>query len=185
MTFFTRCFACVASLCLITAISSIDAAQGSAAGAQQPPNTPQAGAARGAGEGRGGDGRGGRGAFVPEPVPPARNFATSTEHYEYLRQLHNGGTRHTYASIPKWEGLWSAAGNTSTTLFLKGGGGPNLGTGGEIIPGVLTPAYEAAFKMRLEPSTTASRGANRPGIRDGSSSRTSVSSSIHRGSRGG
>lgn len=149
MALFKRCFACAASLCIMTALSSIDAAQGGAAGAPQPQSTPPAGAARGAGEGRGGgDGRGGRGAFIPEPVPPARNFATSTEHYEYLRQLHNGGTKHTYESIPKWEGLWSAGGNTSTALFLKGGGGPNLGTGGEVIPGVLTPAYEAAFKMR-------------------------------------
>src|SRR5688572_3501880 len=128
MTFFTRCFACVASLCLITAISSIDAAQGSAAGAQQPPNTPQAGAARGAGEGRGGDGRGGRGAFVPEPVPPARNFATSTEHYEYLRQLHNGGTRHNYPPNPKGEVEWTAAGNPTTNLVQIVTGGPNPGT---------------------------------------------------------
>ena len=118
MTLFTRCFACVASLCIITAISSIDAAQ--AGGVQGPQSAAPAGGGRGAGEGRGGgDGRGGRGA-IPEPVPPVRNFATSTEHYEYLRQLHKGGTRHTYESIPKWEGLWSAAGNSSTALFLKG-----------------------------------------------------------------
>ena len=60
---------------------------------------------------------------MPEPVPPPQNFATSTEHYEYLYRLHKGGTRHTYESVPKWEGLWSAAGNTSTALFVKGGGG--------------------------------------------------------------
>jgi hypothetical protein len=101
MTFFKRCIACVASLCIITAISSIDAAQGSAAGAPGPQSTAPAGAARGAADGRGGEGRGGRGAFIPEPVPPARNFATSTEHYEFLRQLHKGGTKHTYESIPK------------------------------------------------------------------------------------
>ena len=82
---------------------------------------------------------GGRGNFVPEPVPPAQQFKTSTEHYAFLMRLHKGGTRHTYETVPKWEGLWSAAGNTATTFFLKGT---------EIVPGVLTPAYEAAFKMR-------------------------------------
>ena len=54
----------------------------------------------------------GRGNFIPEPVPPPQNFATSKEHYDFLHRLHKGGTRHTYESIPKWEGLWSAAGNT-------------------------------------------------------------------------
>jgi len=144
-----RCAACGVALGLMTALSSLHAAQGG-----QPSGQPAPAVTQGAAGGRQGapaapgDGRGGRGALIPEPVPPPQNFATSIEHYEYLVRLHKGGTRHTSESIPKWEGLWSAAGNTSTTLFLKGGGGPNLGTGGEIIPGVLTPAYEAAFKMR-------------------------------------
>jgi hypothetical protein len=146
MTALKGSLACGAALCLMAAVSSLDAAQSGAPAAQ----TAQAGA-QGGPQGRGaqgpGDGRGGRGAFVPEPVPPPQNFKTSTEHYEYLLRIHKSGTRHTHESIPKWEGLWSAAGNTSTTLFLKGGAGPQ-GTGAEIIPGVLTPAYEAAFKMR-------------------------------------
>jgi hypothetical protein len=89
----------------------------------------------------------GRGNFIPEPVPPPQNFATSKEHYDFLYRLHKGGTRHTYESIPKWEGLWSAAGNTSSSLFVKGGTG-GAGVSGELIPGVLTPAYEEAFKKR-------------------------------------
>lgn len=80
-------------------------------------------------------------------APPTQTFANSTEHYNYLLRLHNGGTRHTYESIPKWEGLWSGAGNTATSLFVKGGEAGSF-TGGEMIPGVLTPAYEAAFRMR-------------------------------------
>ena len=111
-------------------------AQGGRAGAAGPAAGGQAGPAPVAPTGGGG---GGRGNFVPEPVQPPQNSKTSTEHYEFLLRLHKGGTRHTYESIPKWEGLWSAAGNTSTGLFLKGT---------EIIPDVLTPAYEAAFKMR-------------------------------------
>ena len=75
-------------------------------------------------EGRGGPGgQGGgpgRGAFIPEPVPPPQNFATSTEHYQFLFRLHKGGTRHTYESVPKREGLWTAAGNTSTTTLRQG-----------------------------------------------------------------
>ena len=132
-----------ALLCVTASASTFVLAQGppapGAPGAAAPagPGGPGAGGARGGGPGRGG--------FVPEPVPPPQNFTTSTEHYQYLFRLHKGGTRHTYESVPKWEGLWSAAGNTSTGLFVKGGG---FGTGGEIIPGVLTPAYEAAFKMR-------------------------------------
>ena len=69
-----------------------------------------------------GQGGGGRGNFVPEPVPPPQKFKTSTEHYAFLMRLHKGGTRHTYATVPKWEGLWSAAGNTVTSLFLRAGG---------------------------------------------------------------
>ncbi len=125
--------ACGAAVCVIASVSVLVMAQG-----------PQAPAAPGAAAPAGPPGPG-RGAFLPEPVPPPQNFTTSTEHYQYLFRLHKGGTRHTYESVPKWEGLWSAAGNTSTGLFVKGGG---LGGGGEIIPGVLTPAYEAAFKMR-------------------------------------
>jgi hypothetical protein len=130
-----------AALGLMTAVAALDAQQGGAA----PPAAAPQGGGRGAPQGGPPPG-GGRGALLPEPVPPAQNFATSTEHYEYLLRLHKGGTTHTHATVPKWEGLWAAAGNTSTTLFLKGGGG--LGAGGEIVPGVLTPAYEAAFKMR-------------------------------------
>jgi hypothetical protein len=141
-----RCLAYCVALCVMTALSSMDAAQSGAAGQTPPAAAPDATGGRQGGPP--GDGRGGRGAFIPEPVPPPQNFTTSTEHYEYLVRLHKGGSRHTYDTIPKWEGLWSAAGNTSTALFLKGGGGPNLGRGGEIIPGVLTPPYEAAFKMR-------------------------------------
>jgi hypothetical protein len=82
---------------------------------------------------------------VPDPPPPTKTFATSTEHYQYLLRLHKGGTRHTYESVPKWEGLWTPAGDSATRLFMRGG---SMTTGGQIVTGVLTPAYEAAFKMR-------------------------------------
>jgi hypothetical protein len=146
MTFHRRLYAYSCALFLFTSVTVLIGSQA--------PGGQQAGAAQGgegtAGQGRGGGGAGGPGGgpgranFVPEPVPPPQNFATSKEHYEFLHRLHKGGTRHTYDSVPKWEGLWSAAGNTSTTLFVKGAGQ----VGGEVVPGVLTPAYEEAFKKR-------------------------------------
>ena len=133
------------ALGLSLALSTLTMAQGARGGGPaapatpqtQAPTTPAAPAAPPASVAP--TGGGGRGNFVPEPVPPAQQFKTSTEHYAFLMRLHKGGTRHTYDTVPKWEGLWSAAGNTATTFFLKGT---------EIVPGVLTPAYEAAFKMR-------------------------------------
>jgi hypothetical protein len=144
--------ACWAAVWLMASVSTFAVAQGPPTPGAQAATAPAVpGGARGAGPGPaaaapfgpGGGPR--RGAPVPEPVPPAKNFATSTEHYQYLLNLHKGGTRHTYESVPKWEGLWSPAGDTSSRLFRLGG---NMNTGGEIVTGVLTPAYEAAFKQR-------------------------------------
>jgi hypothetical protein len=157
MTHRRHWFACLAMLCLMALVSARAVAQAPAA-----PGGGGAQAGRGGGAGPAGPGGGpGRANFVPEPVPPPRNFATSKEHYEFLYRLHKGGTRHTYESIPKWEGLWSAAGNTQTALFVRPGppnqggrgeGPPAAGApgfaGGEVIPGVLTPAYEEAFRKR-------------------------------------
>ena len=55
----------------------------------------------------------GGGPPLPETVAPPQGFATSTEHYEFLYTLYDGGTTHTYESVLKWEGLWSAGGNNS------------------------------------------------------------------------
>jgi hypothetical protein len=149
MTFAKQFCACGCTILLMASVAVLVDAQ--APGGQQQAGAPSAApGAPGGGPGRAN--------FVPEPVPPPQNFATSKEHYDFLFRLHKGGTRHTYATVPKWEGLWSAGGNTSTGLFVKGGGGPGGGGGAgggrgapaEIIPGVLTPAYEAAFKKRRE-----------------------------------
>ena len=93
---------------------------------------------------------------LPEAVQPLQRFATSTEHYDYLYNYHKGGTPHTYESIPKWEGLWSADGNNSgNQLFLESTDGGPIGPFGEgenvvIKKGVLTPEYEAAFQYRRD-----------------------------------
>jgi hypothetical protein len=76
-------------------------------------------------------------------IPPAREFATSDEHYQYLLDQANGGTTHTWETLPRWDGLWTAAGNTHMDLFING----SL-RGGTVKEGVLTPAYEAAYKER-------------------------------------
>lgn len=132
--------ACWAAVYVMASFSTFAVAQG-----PPPPGAP--GAAGPAGP----PGPGGLGAgpspfgFVPDPPPPTKTFATSTEHYQYLLRLHKGGTRHTYESVPKWEGLWTPAGDSAARLFMRGG---SMTTGGEIVTGILTPAYEAAFKMR-------------------------------------
>ena len=98
----------------------------------------------------------GGGPPLPETVAPPQGFATSTEHYEFLYTLYDGGTTHTYESVPKWEGLWSAGGNNSgNNLFLESTDGSPVGPfgGGDNIvikKGVLTPEYEAAFEYRRD-----------------------------------
>lgn len=92
---------------------------------------------------------------VPQVVPPPRNFATAEEHFNYLKRLHDGGTEHTYASVPQWEGLWEASYNSialrgGVSPFFVGAIPPGLAAGGEVATGVLTPEYEAAFRARRE-----------------------------------
>lgn len=76
-------------------------------------------------------------------VPPDREFATSDEHYQYLLEKANGGTQHTWDTLPRWDGLWYTAGNNHMDAFIDGGL-----RGGTVREGVLTPAYEKAYKER-------------------------------------
>jgi hypothetical protein len=76
-------------------------------------------------------------------MPPDREFATSDEHYQYLLDQADGGTRHTMATIPRWDGLWYTSGNNHMDLFIDGGL-----ANGTVREGVLTPAYEVAYKER-------------------------------------
>ncbi|MDH3282832.1 MAG: hypothetical protein OEQ18_17140 [Gammaproteobacteria bacterium] len=78
---------------------------------------------------------------------PPRDFATAEEHYRFLLERADGGTQHTMATIPVWDGLWVPDGDTVTSLFLDGG---TRRAGGTVIEGVLTPAYEAQFKARRQ-----------------------------------
>jgi hypothetical protein len=86
---------------------------------------------------------------LPEVELPARNFATAEEHYAYLLEQANGGTSHTMATIPVWDGLWGSGNNTMPAIFLENG---TLATawspGAKIKEGVLTPAYEEHFRER-------------------------------------
>ena len=74
---------------------------------------------------------------------PPRSFTTSDEHYRYLLGQAKGGTTHTIASVPRWDGLWVTAGNTHMSIFID-----PPGFAGKVRPGVLTPPYEAAYKER-------------------------------------
>jgi hypothetical protein len=81
-------------------------------------------------------------------IDPPRQFATSEEHYQFLLTQAKGGTRHTLASVPRWDGLWVTAGNTHMEAFIDSGNFK-----GKVREGVLTPAYEKAFKERWRQQT--------------------------------
>jgi hypothetical protein len=82
---------------------------------------------------------------VPAAIAPPRPFANSTDHYRYLLEQHDGGVTHTYDSVPKWEGIYSTAGNN----YRTGDGTIFRTADGQIVEGLLTPEYEAAFRYRL------------------------------------
>ena len=73
----------VAALALVSAPSMLDAQPGAFGGGYGPPLA---------------------------VVPPPREFASSDEHYKHLLTLARGGTKHTIASVPRWDGLWVTAG---------------------------------------------------------------------------
>ncbi|MGD8324152.1 MAG: hypothetical protein PVF50_07275 [Gammaproteobacteria bacterium] len=80
--------------------------------------------------------------YIPDTFQPPREFATSREHYDYLLDQYRGGVTHTWDSVPKWDGIWSAARNNSANqIFLSDG---------EIVKGILTPEYEDAFRYRRD-----------------------------------
>jgi hypothetical protein len=83
-----------------------------------------------------------------EVVPPPKEFATSDEHYAYLLAQAKGGTKHTLATVPRWDGLWVTAGNTHMQVFIDGDGFK-----GKVREGILTPEYEAAYKERWRQQT--------------------------------
>jgi hypothetical protein len=81
-------------------------------------------------------------------VPPPREFATSAEHYAYLLEQAHGGTKHTFETLPRWDGLWQTAGNTMMDAFVDA-----PGFTGKVREGVLTPQYEVAYKERWRQQT--------------------------------
>jgi hypothetical protein len=83
-----------------------------------------------------------------ETIPPAKEFATSAEHYAYLLEQANGGTKHTFATLPRWDGLWQTAGNTMMDAFVDA-----PGFTGKVREGVLTPEYDVAYKERWRQQT--------------------------------
>src|SRR5438034_10702449 len=51
-------------------------------------------------------------------VPPPKVFATSDEHYKYLFDRANGGTKQAINSVPRWDVLWVTAGKTHMDMFI-------------------------------------------------------------------
>jgi hypothetical protein len=85
------------------------------------------------------------GGFGPplQTVAPPKAFASSDEHYKFLLSQAKGGTKHTLATVPRWDGLWVTAGNTHMDMFID-----PPGFMGKVRPGVLTPPYEKAYRER-------------------------------------
>jgi hypothetical protein len=83
-----------------------------------------------------------------EVVKPPREFATSEAHYAYLLEQAKGGTKHTLATVPRWDGLWQPAGNTHLEMFIDG-----AGFAGKVREGLLTPEYEVAYRERWREQT--------------------------------
>lgn len=91
-----------------------------------------------------------QGVPIPAATPPINAFTTSEQHYQYLLDAAHGGTKHTYESVPKWEGQWSPGGNNMFSLFLVDGtmAAAMAPVDAVVKEGVLTPAYEEAYKAR-------------------------------------
>jgi hypothetical protein len=86
---------------------------------------------------------------LPAVESPPEDFATAEEHYRYLYEKADGGTQHTMATIPVWDGLWGSGNNTMPAIFLVNGTlAVGWSPGGVVKEGVLTPAYEQQFKER-------------------------------------
>ena len=84
---------------------------------------------------------------VPTVEKPPRDFKTAEEHYGFLLQRANGGTKHTMQTIPVWDGLWGSGNNTMPAIFLENGTLANAWRPGatKIKEGVLMPSYEQHF----------------------------------------
>jgi len=83
-----------------------------------------------------------------ETVPPPMEFETSEEHYAWLLEQAGRMTEHDFDSLPRWDGLWNTAGNTSMDAFVDA-----PGFSGQVREGVLTPEYEVAYKERWRQQT--------------------------------
>ena len=86
---------------------------------------------------------------LPAVEPPPKEFKTAEEHYKYLLEKAHGGTKHTMATIPVWDGLWSSGNNSMPSIFLEHGTlAVAWSPGAKVKEGVLTPPYEKQFKER-------------------------------------
>ena len=88
---------------------------------------------------------------LPPVERPPRDFATAEAHYRFLYEQAGGGTAHTMATIPVWDGLWTSGNNSMPSLFLEDASlMMAIRPGGKVKRGVLTPPYEAQFIARRQ-----------------------------------
>lgn len=67
-------------------------------------------------------------------------FATSSEHYEAWLERADGGTQHTWQTLPNWEGLWAAQ-----RSWLD-----SRGVQASTIASVLTPEYREYYVQQVK-----------------------------------
>ena len=102
-------------------------------------------------------------------VPPPKAFATSDEHYKYLLAQAKGGTKHTLASVPRWDGLWVTAGNTHMDIFID-----PPGFAGKVRAG----RADAALRSGLQGALAAAAGAGRGPVRSSDALRAARVSAV-------
>ena len=78
--------------------------------------------------------------LAPPPPPLKKNYATSWEEYQdYLKDA-KGGTKHTFAQLPDWSGVWTHSGGFALDPSMPR----------DKIPDMLTPEYKARYLKKIE-----------------------------------
>jgi len=87
-----------------------------------------------------------------ETMPPPMEFDSSEAHYAWLLEQAGSMTEHNFDTLPRWDGLWNTAGNTMMDAFIDYPPGESYFSG-KVRAGVLTPAYEVAYRERWRQQT--------------------------------
>lgn len=88
--------------------------------------------------------------FAQVPASPLAEYETSWDEYMALKEKANGGTKHTYETLPDWRGVWRV------TPFIPHAFDFSMTEDREDLPGTkkttaeLTPKYAADYEQHIE-----------------------------------